>query len=74
MHSLCEFHEVRTRELPSMNQSQHPRCFLDPLIKRKISVSYHSSTEENGSQKTEYQEFKADENVDDWKFDEIFQA
>lgn len=74
MHSLCEFHEVRTRELPSMNQSQHPRCFLDPLIKRKISVSYHSSTKENGLQKTEYQEFKADENVDDWKFDEIFQA
>lgn len=57
-----------------MNQSQHPRCFLDPLIKRKLSVSYHSSTEENGLQKTEYQEFKADENVDDWKFDEIFQV
>lgn len=57
-----------------MNQSQHPRCFLDPLIKTKISVSYHSSNEENVLEQTEYQEFKADENVDDWEFDEIFQA
>lgn len=69
MHSLCEFHEVKTRELPSMNQSQHPRCFLDPLIKSKISVGYHSATEENGLEQTEDQEFNADEQVDYWKFD-----
>lgn len=52
-----------------MNQSQHPRCFLDPLIKSRVSVGYHSYIEENGPKRTEDQEFNADEKVDSWKFE-----